>query len=148
MVAVHDLGGAGAPLLLCHATGFCGRAYEPLAAELADRFHVWALDFRGHGDSSAPEGERFHWDGMADDLLAAIDVIATGPIAVFGHSLGGGVAMLAEQRRPATLRWAYLFEPIVVPAVEGTGFAGPNIMSSAARRRRPTFPSKAAALHR
>jgi pimeloyl-ACP methyl ester carboxylesterase len=147
-VAVHDLGGAGDPLLLCHATGFLGWAYKPLADELVHRFHVWALDFRGHGDSTPPSGGRFDWDGMADDLCAAIEAIAAGPIDVFGHSLGGGTAMLAEHRRPGTLRTAYLFEPIVLPGIEGMRPDDPNAMSDAARRRHPTFPSKAEALYR
>jgi pimeloyl-ACP methyl ester carboxylesterase len=147
-LAVHDLGGDGPPFLLCHATGFCGPAYEPLAAELAGAFHVWAIDFRGHGDSTAPAGDRFHWDGMTDDLLAAVDALGSTPIDVFGHSLGGGVAMLAEHRRPGTLRTAYLFEPIVIPALEGPRPEGPQFMSIAARRRRPSFPTKAEALYR
>jgi pimeloyl-ACP methyl ester carboxylesterase len=109
---------------------------------------VWALDFRGHGDSTAPEGDRFHWDGFADDLLDVIDALDVGPISVFGHSLGGGVSLLAEHRRPGTLRSAFFYEPIVVPALEGMMPAGPSAMSEGARRRRPTFPSTAAALHR
>ena len=147
-VAVHDLEGAGPPLLIAHATGFCGRAYEPLAARLTDQFHVWAIDFRGHGDSSMPADNRFDWAGMADDLLAAIDGITTDAITLFGHSLGGGVGMLAERRRPGTLRRAYLFEPIVRPGLEGTPLDGPNMMSENARKRRPSFPTKADALRR
>lgn len=147
-LAVHDLGGEGDPLLLCHATGFCGMAYAPLAHHLVREFHVMAIDFRGHGDSTSPENERFHWAGMADDLLAAIDAVTDQPITVFGHSLGGGVAVLGEARRPGTLRAAYLFEPIVPPAIEGRTDANPNIMGDTARRRRPSFASKADALWR
>jgi len=54
-VALHDLGGTGAPLLVCHATGFHGRMYAPLARRLTARFHVFALDFRGHGASTVPD---------------------------------------------------------------------------------------------
>ena len=36
-VALHDLGGTGAPLLVCHATGFHGRMYAPLARLLTER---------------------------------------------------------------------------------------------------------------
>jgi pimeloyl-ACP methyl ester carboxylesterase len=147
-VAVHDMGGRGDPLLLCHATGLHARSYEPLAARLVSHFHVWGLDFRGHGDSTAPDSDRFHWDGFADDLLNVIDALDTQPISVFGHSLGGGVSLLAEHRRPGTLRSAYFFEPIVVPAVEGVLPGGPSAMSEGARRRRPTFASTAEALHR
>jgi pimeloyl-ACP methyl ester carboxylesterase len=147
-IAVHDMGGTGEPLLLCHATGLHAHAYQPLALRLATHFHVWALDFRGHGDSTAPDNERFHWDGFSDDLLNVIDALEVQPVTVFGHSLGGGVAMLAEHRRPGTFKAAFFFEPIVIPAVEGVMPGGPSAMSEGARRRRRTFPSTAAALHR
>jgi pimeloyl-ACP methyl ester carboxylesterase len=147
-IAVHDMGGDGEPLLLCHATGLHARAYTPLAQRLAPHFHVLGLDFRGHGDSTAPENERFDWAGFADDLLHVIDTIGVHPISVVGHSLGGGVALLAEHRRPGTLKSAFFFEPIVIPAVEGVMPGGPSAMSETARRRRATFPSTAAALHR
>jgi pimeloyl-ACP methyl ester carboxylesterase len=149
-VAVHDLGGDGDPFLICHATGFCGRAYEPFAAELSGRFHVWAMDFRGHGDATAPANGRFDWTGMADDMLAVVGALTAEPIAVFGHSMGGGVSLLVEERQPGTLRSAYLYEPIIVPAQIDADWAPPidNPMGTAARRRRATFASKAEALLR
>jgi pimeloyl-ACP methyl ester carboxylesterase len=148
-IALHDLGGDGAPVLLCHATGFCGRAYEPLAAELRHRHHVWALDFRAHGDSTAPAGGRFDWAGMADDLLAAIDAVTGDPVALVGHSMGGAAILLVEVRRPGTVRWAHVFEPIVPPDGElPPGAGGENPMGAAARRRHATFPSRANALER
>ena len=61
-VAVHDLGGDGEPFLICHATGFCAQAYTPMAARLAERHHVWGLDFRGHGDTPAPVRFLPTWD--------------------------------------------------------------------------------------
>ena len=45
---LHHLGGSGDPLLICHATGFHGRAYAPMARLLSERHAVWAVDFRGH----------------------------------------------------------------------------------------------------
>jgi pimeloyl-ACP methyl ester carboxylesterase len=64
--------------------------------------------------------------------------------------MGGAVAVLVEERRPGTLRSAYLFEPIIVPAAIGGPLdaAGNNPMAAGARRRRPTFPSRAEAMFR
>ena len=146
---VHDMGGAR------RATAHLprDRASTPAPTnrwrrELAPHFHVWGIDFRGHGDATPPENHRFDWGGFADDLLNVADAIGSGPITVFGHSLGGGVTLLAELRRPGTVRAAYLFEPIVIPAVEGTMPGGPSSMSDTARHRRASFPSRADALHR
>ncbi len=145
-IEVHDLGGDGEPFLICHATGFLAMAYRPLALPLLERFHVYAMDFRGHGDSAAPESGIFQWDSMADDLLAVVDGLSSDPIATFGHSLGGGMLMLAEQRQPGLLASAYLFEPIVVP--DNWSAEGPENLSRSAARRRPRFASRAEALWR
>jgi pimeloyl-ACP methyl ester carboxylesterase len=140
-VALHDLGGEGPTLLVSHATGFCGRVYEPLAAALSTRFHVWALDFRGHGESTAPATEALHWHRVTDDLAAAVAALGDGPVGVFGHSMGGACALLLEHRAPGTFAWAYVFEPIVRP--DAALFATSNPMAEQAARRRATFPSRA-----
>lgn len=143
---LHDLGGDGPPLLIAHATGFCAGAYRPMVPHLTDRFHVWAIDFRAHGDSTAPATADLSWTGMIADVLAVVDEIGE-PVAGFGHSMGGACLAGAELARPGTVRRAFLFEPIIVPA-EWSGVAGPNPMSESARRRRRTFASHAEALAR
>jgi pimeloyl-ACP methyl ester carboxylesterase len=146
-IAVHELGGSGPVLLVAHATGLCGQAYLPFAAELAERHRVVAVDLRGHGDADLPAGDDFAWTGMAEDVLAVVDHLGGGPVAAFGHSMGGAALLLAEKARPGTLARAYLYEPIVWP----TGFhheGGVNPMSAPARKRRASFPSRAEALAR
>ncbi len=145
-LAVHDLGGDGPPFLVAHATGLCGRAYEPLAAVLASRFHVYAVDFRGHGDSTDPLDGSFAWSGMGEDVLAAVDAIGVEHIDAMGHSMGGAALLIAEAERPGLLRSVFLFEPIVM--TETYVSERTNMMSDAARRRRSVFPSKADALMR
>lgn len=144
---LHDFGGYGPTLLIAHATGFCAGAYGPLAARLAERFHVWALDFRAHGDSTLPGGGDLTWRGMADDVLAVADALGEGPLLAVGHSMGGACLMGAELRAPGTLRAAYLFEPIIIPA-RSDAMAGGNPLANSARRRRSGFPSRLEALGR
>ncbi len=146
VLAVHDLGGDGPPFLIAHTTGLCGRAYGPLAAVVASRFHVYALDFRGHGDSTDPIDGSFAWSGMGEDVLAAIDAIGAESIDAMGHSMGGAALLIAEAERPGLLRSVFLFEPIVM--TEAYVSERTNMMSDAARRRRSVFPSKADALMR
>lgn len=143
-LAVHDLGGSGPPLLLAHATGFLAAVYRPLADRLATRFHTWALDFRAHGD--ADRSDDLTWPRMADDVAAVVDAVGLDRPFAFGHSMGGAALTLAELDRPGTFRAFYLYEPVLVPT--GTfpkGDGGDNPMTAAARRRRPTFPSRDAA---
>ena len=68
-IALHDFGGAGAPLLFSHATGFHAHCYLPLARELAHDVHAFGLDYRGHGHSTRPAD----WDGDGRiDLLIGV----------------------------------------------------------------------------
>lgn len=150
-VAVHDLGGTGPTLLLAHATGFHGHVWEPVAARLTARFHCIAFDERGHGDSDpAPDGD-YDWNGFATDALAVIDGLGSavdhGPILAAGHSCGGALLLLAEQRRPGTFAKLWAYEPVMIP-VEGLPTLpepGKNPLAAGARKRRAAFPSKQAA---
>ena len=141
---MHDLGGDGPPLLLCHPTGFHGMAWAPLARHLRETAHCWAVDFRGHGDSTLPDDGDLRWSGMGEDVLAVVDFLAArgaeGPVLGVGHSMGGAAAVLAEQARPGTFAALWLYEPIVFPPMEGVPRANP--MAAGARKRRAVFASR------
>ena len=158
-LALHDLGDGGGDgssddsgrpaVLLCHPTGFHGLVWAPLAEHLSARFHCWALDFRGHGDSDLPAPDRpdaLGWDRMADDVLAVARHLAEvddRPLLGVGHSMGGAALVLAEQAQPGTLGALWCYEPIVFPPMEGHLPGSP--LAAAARRRRHTFPDRDAA---
>lgn len=93
----HLSGEAPTILLLC-GLGFHTFEYEPLGAALAAAgLNALAFDFRGHGHSGGPRG-RWTLHELTADTRAALDVAASrssGPMVLFGNSLGGMVAMLA-----------------------------------------------------
>lgn len=159
-VATYDFGGDGPLLVLCHATGFCGGMYEPIARHLIDRFHCIGLDFRGHGRSERPDGVSMAWTGMAEDLLAVIDHVlaargdaAGTPVLAVGHSMGGAAIALAALARPGSIASAWALEPILFPTPEdldvetGQPIDGSPLVAGA-RRRRPEFESRQAAFDR
>lgn len=143
--------GAGStPTVLCHATGFCGAVFEPLARALHDSWAI-APDLRGHGTNQIPAGGDLDWTNWADDVLSAVERLRAtdgapqGPVCGFGHSGGGAALILAERKQPGTFRALYLYEPVVIPPGAMDGRLEGNPLSAAARQRRPDFPSPEAA---
>lgn len=146
-VALHDLGGHGPTVLFCHANGFCGPMWAPVARKLASVARCWALDFRGHGDSVSGPGEDYHWDGMADDVLAAVDALDPAPQLAVGHSLGGASILKAELAQPGTFDRAWMFEPVTIPAFS-LPRDGVMALGDMARMRKEIFESRQAAYDR
>ncbi|MHB8696290.1 MAG: alpha/beta fold hydrolase [Solirubrobacteraceae bacterium] len=144
-IPIHDRGGSGPPLVISHATGFCGRLYDPLAAALSDRFRVFAVDHRGHGEAGSPPDGDMSYQAMAVDLIDAIESLDLEAPRVFGHSMGATVALLAAQRRPELFSRAYLFEASALPTAFRVNGAT-NAMIEGVRRRIARFPSKPEAL--
>ncbi|HEV2068360.1 MAG TPA: alpha/beta hydrolase [Acidimicrobiales bacterium] len=141
-ITVHDLGGTGRPLVLAHATGLHGLIWRPLAAGLVDALHCISLDARGHGDSGLPPRLDFAWDGLARDILAAVDGLGLERPYGLGHSSGGAAMLLAEQARPGTFAALYCFEPTVIAADPPLGRDPDNWLAVGARRRRERFASR------
>ena len=107
-LAVHGLGGEGPPALLCHATGFCGLVWRPLVDHLTG-YRALAVDFRGHGDSPAPDDHLFDWNGFAEDVLSVVDELGLHGCVAVGHSKGGAALLLAEEQRPGSFAAMWLF---------------------------------------
>ncbi len=141
-LAVHDLGGEGPPQLMAHATGFCGPVLAPLASFLTSRFHCWAYDARGHGDTEAPAGLDWNWSAFADDGLAVVDGLGLERPYGFGHSSGGAALLEAEARRPGTFAGLWCFEPIVWPEITEELRESRKPLISGALKRRDQFASR------
>ncbi|MEM9517040.1 MAG: alpha/beta hydrolase [Actinomycetota bacterium] len=146
-VAVHDFGGSGTPLLLSHATGFHAYCYLPVADGLGDRFAVYGLDYRGHGDTARPDDWAVDWDRYGDDAVAAARAIAPdGGLIGVGHSMGGAALLMAADREPDLFDMIVAFEPIVFPPPTPESSQPPSVLVDGARRRRSSFDSFDAAI--
>ena len=116
MLALHDAGGAGRPVLFQH--GLCGDARQTAEAFPPDaRFRRVTLECRGHGASEfdpAPSLAKF-----TDDLAAVAEGLG-GPIPVGGISMGAALALRLAVARPDLVSHLVLVRP-----AWGAGFDAP-----------------------
>ncbi|SNT36045.1 alpha/beta fold hydrolase [Rhodococcoides kyotonense] len=90
------------PVLLLHGLNVQCHTWDPIAAELADRYHVIAMDMRGHGDTDwSKAGYRVR--SMAGDVHRVISALGLGPVNLVGHSAGVRVAIAVAGERPETV---------------------------------------------
>lgn len=80
-------------ILLLHGGNQSCHSWDLVSLHLSDRYHVFALDQRGHGDSEWHRELDYSVDAMVADAAAFItDQNMRSPI-VFGHSMGGRVTL-------------------------------------------------------
>lgn len=108
-LARREWGAPGRPVLVClHGVTSHARHFAKLAERLADRFHVVALDLRGHGDS--PWEPPWHLEQhVADALASAPQERATW----LGHSFGGRIAFEAAAAAPDRVERLVLLDPAI-----------------------------------
>jgi pimeloyl-ACP methyl ester carboxylesterase len=99
--------GVGPPLLLVHGMGGSWESWLANIPSLGESHRVIAVDLPGFGGSDPlPAGAVF--GGYADVLEALLDELGLPGVAVFGHSLGGLVALTLAARSPERVRCAVL----------------------------------------
>ncbi len=101
-VAVQCSGPIDAPpLLVLHgALGSTELETDRLIRLWEKGFRVVGMDMPGHGRSAALADPAPTWRPYVDAAVAVLDSVEGGPAAVFGFSMGGGVALGLAAARP------------------------------------------------
>lgn len=91
--------GEGFPLILLHGNGGSSSYFEHQIPYFAKRYHVYAVDTRGHGAS--PRGTApFTMRQFAEDLRGFMDAQGIKKAHILGFSDGGNIAMTFALRYP------------------------------------------------
>lgn len=106
--------GSGVPIVLLH--GNCGSSgyFDRVAPLLAAKHRVIAPDLRGHGGSSAPEGV-YAMETLAEDVRVLLDKLELERVYLFGHSLGGYVALAFAEKYGERLKGFGLLHSTAYP---------------------------------
>ena len=102
-LACQDFGGVGQPVLILHGLAGQSSEWSRTADRLVPRFHVCALDARGHGRSEHQPGDVSRTAHVAD-VEFVIEALIRRPVVLIGQSLGGLTALQVAAQRPDLVR--------------------------------------------
>lgn len=104
-------------LVLVH--GFTGSKenWLPLLRVLGHRYRVIVPDLPGWGASERRTDADYGYRAQAERLVAFIARLAAAPVVLVGHSMGGGIAVLAAEQAPQRI------ERLVLMDAAGVRFA-------------------------
>jgi len=100
-----ESGASGSPgLLFLHGGSAHCHWFDAAAPAFADRFHVLALDQRGHGESQWPDPPAYRTRDFCDDLRGLMAAVGWERMVLVGHSMGGHNAMAFAAWHPERVR--------------------------------------------
>jgi len=84
----YEVGTAKNKLLLLHAQGTNSCSFDNVVTKLAKYYHVYMVDYYGHGKSSRSR-EKYNLVSIGNDIINFIENVVCDSVAVLGHSSGG-----------------------------------------------------------
>src|SRR5579863_7388421 len=76
-------------VLLLHGITSSALSWVRVGPALADRYRVYAIDMRGHGDSIKPPAGAYSLRHSADDAASLMEALGLERPVLIGHSWGG-----------------------------------------------------------
>ena len=114
------------PFVMLHGIDRIARTFDHVAPHFTDRYHVIAMDLRGHGDSGwDPEG-RYLVEDHAGDLEGLVRALGLRNITLWGNSTGGRVVQVFAGLHP---------ELVAAVIAEDVGPERPRSIADAYARR-------------
>jgi pimeloyl-ACP methyl ester carboxylesterase len=103
----------GPPLVLLHGLGRRWQVFLPVIPALSLRWHIFAVDLRGHGKSSRV-ARGYHGPEYSEDVAHLLRERISTPAVLFGHSLGGMLGMWVASHHTELVRALILGDNMIV----------------------------------
>jgi pimeloyl-ACP methyl ester carboxylesterase len=117
---LHNPGGAGTPLVLSHGFAATSEMWDPNVPALAADRPVVVWDFRGHGQSDAPDDPAaYSAEASVGDIDALLDMLGAERAVLAGMSLGGYLTLAYHLAHPERVAGLVLVDT-------GPGFRNPE----------------------
>lgn len=95
---------ANPPILMLHGVSQQAHSWDFVSLALSEKYHVLALDQRGHGDSDwAPDGD-YSIEAHQGDLDRFVQASGLSGFVLMGHSMGGRNSFIWASRHPGVLK--------------------------------------------
>ena len=114
------------PLVMLHGIDRIARTFDHVAPRLAGRYHVIAMDLRGHGDSGWDAAGRYLVEDHVGDLEGLVRALGLRNVTLWGNSTGGRVVQVFAGMHP---------ELVAAVIVEDVGPERPRSIADAYARR-------------
>ena len=128
-------------LFCIHGVTGNARAFDGIAQALAPDIRVVAVDLRGRGESDAPD-DGYGIPAHVADMVAVLDGLRLGAVAVAGWSLGSLVGLHLAAAHPECVSRLILLDPPLVPLTPPAQQSLGRVHARLAR----TYPTMDAAL--
>src|SRR5438552_18039944 len=88
------------PLIMLHGIGRVAHTFDHIAPHFASRYHVMAVDMRGHGDSAWDPKGAYLVEDYVKDIEGLAEQLRLRGIVIWGNSTGGRVAQVFSGLHP------------------------------------------------
>ena len=88
------------PLIMLHGIGRVAHTFDHIAPHFSSRYHVMAVDMRGHGDSAWDPKGAYLVEDYVKDIEGLAQQLRLRNIVIWGNSTGGRVAQVFAGLHP------------------------------------------------
>lgn len=91
-------------ILMLHGNSQQAHSWDFVSLPLSERYHVLALDQRGHGDSDWAADGDYSIEAQQEDIDGYVEALGLDGFHLIGHSMGGRNSYVWASRHPGKLR--------------------------------------------
>ena len=103
------------PIILLHGYGVTAVSFAKMIAQLKDKFHIFAIDLPGNGNSSRPTFNKYEYEDAVDYFILKIEEwrkkLKINNFHLIGHSFGGYLAVQYVRKIPIRIKYLHLICP-------------------------------------